>query len=566
MRRPGSGRCTCCFRGTCWSRQAYRCTRCQGKTKIWNAGGLKPPVADVLTARARVNHSEAVVWRGDPTLDVSRQGLNVLGVPVGHPQHVAAQLHQKGQEQALLFERIPHVVDVQIAWLLLTFCAATRANYWLRTVPPELTAEYARVHDNRVLQCLCDVLHIRNGLPGQTLETASLPLTLGGLGVGGSGRVRDAAFWGSWADCLEMVKARHPQVAQDMMTGFRSQRSGCLSSVTGAVNRLLEVGVHVPEWKEIADGLRPEDLGVAEWEPCEGRGWQRHASATVHDQYREQVVWPHLSLAERALVRSQSGPLASVPFTALPIHRISRMDPEPFRVLLLRRLRMPLPLNVRACRCGRLLDVLGHHRAACSRVGELGKRGFAAESAVAQICREGGARVSTNVMLRDLDISPPHSSDGRRLEVVAEGLCLFGGCQLALDATVVSTLHGDGTHRRKADVKDGVALKEARRSKEATYPELCRGDGRARLVVIAGEVGGRWSQETKDFLWCLACEKSKSSPRLLQGSVRVGWYRRWCCLLACSTAKAVACSLVGHRGSPRSGDQVPSAHSVWTCP
>ena len=73
-----------------------------------------------------------------------------------------------------------------------------------------------------MLQCLCDVLHIRNGLPGQTLETASLPLTLGGLGVGGTGRVRDAAFWGSWADCLDMVKARHPQVAQDMMTGFRS--------------------------------------------------------------------------------------------------------------------------------------------------------------------------------------------------------------------------------------------------------------------------------------------------------------------------------------------------------
>ena len=54
-------------------------------------------------------------------------------------------------------------------------------------------------------------------------------------------------------------------------------------------------------------------------------------------------------------------------------------------------------------------------------------------------------------------------SYGRRLEVVAEGLCLFGGCQLAF--TVVSTLHGDGTHRRKADVEDGVALKEARRRK-----------------------------------------------------------------------------------------------------
>ena len=87
------------------------------------------------------------------------------------------------------------------------------------------------------------------------------------------------------------------------------------------------------------------------------------------------------------------------------------------------------------------------------------------ESAVAQICREGGARVSTNVMLRDLDISPPQNSDGRSLEVVAEGLTSFGGCQLALDATLVSPLHGDGTHRRGADITDEAALGEARKDK-----------------------------------------------------------------------------------------------------
>ena len=50
--------------------------------------------------------------------------------------------------------------------------------------------------------------------------------------------------------------------------------------------------------------------------------------------------------------------------------------------------------------------------------------------------------MSRNVMLRDFDVSPPHSSDGRRLEVMAKGLCMFGECQLALDATVVSTLEG----------------------------------------------------------------------------------------------------------------------------
>ena len=94
------------------------------------------------------------------------------------------------------------------------------------------------------------------------------------------------------------------------------------------------------------------------------------------------------------------------------------------------------------------------------------------------------------VMVRDLDISPPQNSDGRRLEVVAEGLTSFGGCQFALNATLVSPLHGDGTHRRGADIIGGTALGEARKDKVRIYPELCRGNGRALLVVIVGEVGG----------------------------------------------------------------------------
>ena len=44
-----------------------------------------------------------------------------------------------------------------------------------------------------------------------------------------------------------------------------------------------------------------------------------------------------------------------------------------------------------------------------SKVGVLSRRGYAVESAVAQICREGGARVSTNVMVRDLHISQGNS-------------------------------------------------------------------------------------------------------------------------------------------------------------
>ena len=222
---------------------------------------------------------------------------------------------------------------------------------------------------------------------------------------------------------------------------------------------------------------------------------------------------------------------------------------------------MPLPVSVRSCVCGRRLDVLGHHRAACSRAGVLRRRGFAVESAVEQICREAGARVSTNVMIRDFDIAGSNTY-ARRLEVVAEGLSIFGGVQLALDATLVSTHHGDGTPLRNSDKMDGVALQLARRRKEARYPELSGSDGRARLVVIAGEVGGRWSRETQAFLQCLAHCKAQSAPRILWTSAEAAWYRRWCGLLACSAAKAVAVSLLERRGNPGAAGQLPSVQDV----
>ena len=105
---------------------------------------------------------------------------------------------------------------------------------------------------------------------------------------------------------------------------------------------------------------------------------------------------------------------------------------------------LPLPPTSRTCRCGRPLDVLGHHRASCAIVGVLGRRGFALESAAARVCREAGGRVSANVLVRDFDIALPDHVDERRIEVIADGLPLFHGAQLAIDTTLVSPLSGDG--------------------------------------------------------------------------------------------------------------------------
>ena len=73
-------------------------------------------------------------------------------------------------------------------------------------------------------------------------------------------------------------------------------------------------------------------------------------------------------------------------------------------------------------------------------------------------------------MVRDMDLFPAAALNGRRLEVVADGLPLYRGAQLAIDTTLVVVLKRDGTPRTGADRTNGVAFASARQREERTYP------------------------------------------------------------------------------------------------
>ena len=58
--------------------------------------------------------------------------------------------------------------------------------------------------------------------------------------------------------------------------------------------------------------------------------------------------------------------------------------------------------------------------------------------------------------------------------------------------------------------------------------------------MLAGEVGGRFSDETAQFLRALASAKVREGPQLLQGRAHAAWLRRWSAMLACAAARAFA--------------------------
>ena len=246
--------------------------------------------------------------------------------------------------------------------------------------------------------------------------------------------------------------------------------------------------------------------------------------------FRQEVLFERMGSRDRAILRSQGGSGAGLALTVSPTTLMTKIPPHLFRTILLRRLRLPLPFSRYMCRCGRSIDSFGHHCASCTRTGALGRRGFALENAAVRVCREAGVRVTTNVLVRDLDLPLPVAADNRRLEVVADGLPIF----LALDTTLVCALHCDGSPHTGAADTDGVVLQRARRRKERRYPELVGRGSRARLVVLAIEVGGRWSPELQTFVARLAKSKAREQPFLLQKRFEQAWQMRWGAFLACA--------------------------------
>ena len=97
------------------------------------------------------------------------------------------------------------------------------------------------------------------------------------------------------------------------------------------------MGSTPPSWTALSKGARPPDWTPEDFEPS------AHGSG--------------------------------VALSVSPSSIFTRREPQLFRVLLLRRLRISLPFSRRFWWCCRSLDAFGHHRAACSRAGVLGRRG-----------------------------------------------------------------------------------------------------------------------------------------------------------------------------------------------
>ena len=306
----------------------------------------------------------------------------------------------------------------------------------------------------------------------------------------------------------------HPLIADLVVERLdNGPLEGCLEELAESTRKLDDEGFWWrPRWTQLRAGGWPPQVDVG-GEPGEWQhGWQYWT--------RTRTLLLNRTAARRAHLRGGIGTCSHAPEYTIPPHL--------FRTLILQRLQLPLRITESLCEgCHAPSDPLGRHRASCTRSGRIKKRATPTERTVARIFREAGGCVRQNVFLRDTNINVA-AQDSRRIEVPK--ICLasveHSWRWTSLYATHL-TSNGEA-HPQAADV-DGSSL-DPGKTRQGNVPIAT--SGRCKLVVLAIETGGKWSEEAVQIVRMLAFAKAREVPSNMQFLVALMWECRWTRMLA----------------------------------
>ena len=179
---------------------------------------------------------------------------------------------------------------------------------------PELTDSFAVRHDEDVWSCMRTILGSPTA-PPLARVISTLPLSAGGLGLTSAQRSRGGAHWASWADCIRMVKERHPAIAEMMITHMGGGTAPCFQAVRECQQSLEDAGFNIPSWRELAESSQVREADPEPnqqvWVAAEGHS---EVGATV--RARGGVAWFGRSHEGSASFPTRSSGLSSIDSSA----------------------------------------------------------------------------------------------------------------------------------------------------------------------------------------------------------------------------------------------------------
>ena len=121
-----------------------------GKLAVWGATATACP--------PDLAEEAPDAWRSDEPLE--ERGVRVLGAPIGSLRYITTFGANLTTVRTKLLTYTSNLSDLQVAWLLLYYCAVPRLNHILRTTPPALIRPLAASHDVAILATFRSIFNI----------------------------------------------------------------------------------------------------------------------------------------------------------------------------------------------------------------------------------------------------------------------------------------------------------------------------------------------------------------------------------------------------------------------
>ena len=388
-------------------------------------------------------------------IPITRQGVTVLGCPIGPPSFCEASLlHQVERIKAAL-DRLGDLDDSQLETTLLRSCLSLpKLSFILRTCPPSHIHNASCEFDQAMRECL---EHVVGGPISQWSQLkASLPSNRGGINLRSAALHAPAAFVGSshrsWP-LVERILGHPPGPSPHMSTA--------VSSLVLAANR--------PEWTD--------------FDSIEVPIRQHPLSISIDEAVYDHLISAAPGTRSRALVLSSSLPHAGdwlnvVPSGSLGLH----IHDQEFRYSLRYWLGV-VPLYGKAYQCPECslnADIMGDHQVGCGGNGDRISR----HNNIRDVLFNAAQTAALGPRKEVLGVVP--NSNARPADILLPNWCR--GRQAALDVAVISPLQQLTV--AEAAVTPGHALEVGVRRKISANLPSCRAAGIECVPLVVEALDG----------------------------------------------------------------------------
>ena len=407
-------------------------------------------------------------------------GIDFLGSPIwGSPEFLSAFVGSVVDRVSALQERLRDLGDPQVELHLLRSCLGVcKLNHLLRTIPPGcVDSELLRFDDNlrHSLSSICNA-----SISDQSWLQATLPCSLGGLGLRGAYRASSAAFLGccisSFALCSQLLSAYSGSSISISSIPGKELAISCLSALLSGTP-IMEVPA-----SQFSEAQR---LYQFQLDTCQSSSLL--SSCSLRDQARIRAISSH--------------PCASAWLRAIPSVSLGlTMSRQEFVCSLWYWLGIPVFASTDSirCSCGNVVDRFGDHLLGCGH----GPMRIRRHDALCDIV--------FHALLQD-------NSGCKREQRCGSGLDRPGdvyhpdflyGKPAYFDVTVRNPLQG--SLLSQSAVTAGVAASRGEVEKDAHHEEAVLGAG-GIFIPLAVESLGLWSPASLKILRDIAVRATNRS-------------------------------------------------------